>query len=225
MNSSGLCPYLARCVVVLLSALLVACSLSQVRQLDQYKDWASQGDDAAIVGHPTDCRAETPGCEQLRLIRGMACYRQAHQGLDPLDHYRCAIEELTQGLSLARSAGTEPQGLLPYEKALLEALRERRDLAASWDESFDYNRRLQHHAAEFRDRYPDQPEGYYYGASALLLEASRQSLEAGTGDSVCALLSRARQLLDRGMVNPGALGSHLEQTAREVERTIAKGCR
>ncbi len=216
---------LARLGTLALLALLVACSVAQVRQLERYKGWASQGDDAAIVGHPTDCRADTPGCDQLRLIRGMACYRQARKGTDPVANYGCAIGELEQGLSMARDSGAVPQNLLPYEQALLESLRERRDLASSWDESLDYNRRLRSRAAEFRERHPDRPEGDYYGASALLLEATRQGIESASRDSACTLLTQARELLDRAMANPGELGANLEQMARQVRRTIEQGCR
>lgn len=214
-------------LLLLLSALVSACVAHEVRQLDQFKEWAKAGNQAAIVEKTVDCQAGAPGCDQLYLIHGLACYHQARteseaprvRGL-----YECAIEDLTQGMSLAGSEAPTKEKTAAYAAALLEAIRERHDLATSWSEATRYRELLLGRAERYRRTYPEQPEGYYYGAVAGFAEASQQLVQGGPGEDVCQLLGEARALLEIGDNHPGKLKNNFRATLREVRKTMQEEC-
>jgi hypothetical protein len=100
-----------RALLILLST---GCAVQEVRQFDRFKPLASKGDHAAIVKETVDCTAADPGCDQLHLIRGMACYHEAKAGVNPKPRYQCAIDELKRGIELAQQDGEPAADNEPY---------------------------------------------------------------------------------------------------------------
>jgi hypothetical protein len=191
-------------------------------QLARFKQWARQGNDPAIVKEPVACAPSAPGCDQLYIIRGMACYHLGRQGVEPKARYECAIEELQHGVEFARLNDEPERHHKRYLQALLESIRERQDLSSSWDESLPYVVLLRERASEFRQMFPAKPDGYYYGATALLLEANRHMAQ-GASAKACELWSEANDLLEAN-TRPGNLAENLAQTQRQVENLQRTEC-
>jgi hypothetical protein len=213
-----------RPLIVLLAALGVGCAIQDVKQLDRFKTLASEGNDGAIVAETVDCAANDPGCDQLHLIRGMACYREAKQGVAPKPRYQCAIDELKTGIELTGRGDTAATESKVYMQALLESIRERQDLASNWEEGKPYTALLSSQAAAFRRLYPQAPDGYYYGATALFAEADRRLAQDDSVTKACELLAEAEALIETGSRHPGELAANLEQTGREIARTQSLEC-
>jgi hypothetical protein len=205
----------------LLALLVTGCA---IRQLDRFKKWADAGNYTAIVEETVTCQADDAGCDQLRLIRGMACYHEAKHGVMPKPRYQCAIDELTVGIRLAQQAGVSKTDNRPYRKALLESIRERQDLATTFAEAAPYTARLREQAADFRRTYPAEPAGYYYGATALFAEATRRLAQDSSRSEACQLLSEAAALITTGRQHAGELTENFEMTGREVTRTRRQEC-
>jgi hypothetical protein len=191
-------------------------------QLDRYKQWANQGNDTAIAKGTVDCAPVAPGCDQLHLIRGMACYHLGKQGVAPKSRYECAIEELQRGVEFASMNNEPERHYKSYLQALLESIRNRQDLSSSWNESLPYTHLLREQASEFRQMFPEEPDGYYYGATALLMEANRH-LAQNDSSQACELLSEADNLLETN-TRPENLAENFEQTQRQVENLQQTEC-
>jgi len=152
----------------------------------------------------------------------MACYHLGRQGVEPKARYECAIEELQHGVEFARLNDEPERHHKRYLQALLESIRERQDLSSSWDESLPYVVLLRERAFEFRQMFPEKPDGYYYGATALLLEANRHMAQ-GASAKACELWSEANDLLEAN-TRPGNLAQNLAQTQRQVENLQRTEC-
>jgi hypothetical protein len=208
----------------LLALLAASCSIKEIRQLDRFKQWANAGNYAAIVEETVTCDADNKGCDQLRFIRGMACYQEAKKGVMPKPRYQCAIDELTMGIRLAQQGGVSKTDNRPYRKALLESIRERHDLATNFAEAAPYIALLREQADDFRRTFPDEPEGYYYGATALFAEATRHLAQNSSRINACQLLSEADALITTGGQHAGELTENFERTGQEIKRAQREGC-
>lgn len=205
-------------------AFLAGCSATAVKQLDDFKELADKKQYSAIAREDVDCIAQDPGCDQLHLIHGMACYRLAKESAKPSGKdYECAISDLRRGLDLSADKKASDE-LKPYSQALLESIRERQDMSSSWDESAPYTRLLKTESALFRNSYPGAPDGYYYGATAALAEANRLLVQNTAPDTACELLNQAKQLVVRGAQNPGEYIANFEQTGRQINRSLQIDC-
>jgi hypothetical protein len=154
----------------------------------------------------------------------MACYHEAKKGVAPKARYQCAIDELRLGIELtgqADTAGTENKA---YMQALLESIRERQDLSADWEEADAYTAMLGSQASAFRRLYPQAPEGYYYGATALFAEANKRLAQDSSRVKACELLTEAQALVEAGSRHPDDLAENLEQTGRQIARTRQMEC-
>ncbi len=203
---------------------MLAAGCGTVEQLDRFKDLDASGNQAAIAAEKVACTAGDSGCDQLHLIHGMACYHQGRAGVDAAARYECAIGDLQRGLQL--SAGRLDDGAAkPYRQALLGAIRGRQDESQNDRESQPYTDALETASADFRDRYPDAQDGYFFGAVAHQAHANR--LIFGQDDSVsgCAQLQQATDLLARGASLPGDLGPQIKARAREVVALHSRECR
>jgi hypothetical protein len=219
-------PHLRRHLLIggLLALLVAACAIQDIRQLDRFKKLADAGHDAAIVEETVTCEADDMGCDQLRLIRGMACYREAKNGVMPKLRYQCAIDELTLGLRLALQGDVNQADTRPYREALLESLRERHDLAANFAEATPYMALLRQQSDAFRHTFPKALAGYYYGATALLAEATQRLVQDSSRRQACQLLSAADALIATGRPHAGALTENFEQTGKAIRRTHRQEC-
>jgi hypothetical protein len=204
-------------------ALIAGCGSRTVRQLDELKELSNKAQYGEIADQQVDCNSSDPGCDQLYLIHGMACYQSAKT--DPTasaEHYDCAIGDLRRGLDM--SAERTPDELKSYYQALLESIRERQDLSSSWSESAPYTQLLRTQSTRFREYYPTAPDGYYYGATAALAEANKLTIQNIAPATACELLNEARQLVERGARNPGEYRANFEQTGRQISRSLQRDC-
>lgn len=208
----------------LLLVLLFGCSVQNVRQLDRYKDLAAKGDDAAIVAEPVSCSAAEPGCDQLHLIHGMSCYREAKRGVDTIGNFECAIADLGTGLEQSKVQGQTAADGKPYAEAELESIRGRIDESSNWAEASSYVTLLQQRADQFRATYPDAQAGFYYGATARLLSANQVTASQPLGTGACNLLLESQQLLEQSRKLTGALSANIDMTLRQVLRLIRQEC-
>jgi hypothetical protein len=154
----------------------------------------------------------------------MACYREAKNGVMPKLRYQCAIDELTAGIRLASQGEASQVDTRPYREALLESIRERHDLAVNFAEATPYTALLRQHADVFRQTFPEAPAGYYYGATALLAEATQRLVQDSSRRQACRLLSEAETLIATGRPYAGTLAENFEQTGQAVRRTQRQEC-
>ena len=82
-------------VALLGSLLLAGCATLQYHRFKQH---AERGDDRWIADQVIDCTAGRDVCGQLHLIKGAACLRLARSSQASIERYRCAADELAQGL-------------------------------------------------------------------------------------------------------------------------------
>jgi hypothetical protein len=155
----------------------------------------------------------------------MACYQVAKQDeANAKTDYQCAIDDLRRGLELSAATGRAQGELQPYAQALLESIRERHDLSESATESAPYAELLRTQSALFRESHPDAPDGYYYGATAAFAEANRLLVQRTAPTTACRLLSEAQALVAKGDEHPGQYAANLEQTGRQIARSLQREC-
>ena len=209
---------------IALLSLFVGCAVQDIRQLDEFKELADKEQYDEIVKQKVDCTDQDKGCDQLRLIHGMACYQLAKQDTNPKANYQCSIDDLRRGLDISTEAGKSKTELKPYSKALLESIRERQDLSVNWSESAPYTELLRTQSERVREIYPNAPDGYYYGATAAFAEANKLIVQNTARTTACDLLSQAKNLVEQGSQNPGEYAANFEQTGRQINRTLQRDC-
>jgi hypothetical protein len=209
----------------LFSVLITLISACAIKQLENFKTLADKKQYNEIVQQQVDCTEKVEGCDQLWLIHGMACYHQAKHNIDVKQNYQCAIGDLLRGLEFSINSGQSNATLKPYAQALLESIRERQDLSTNWNESAPYTELLSSQAKLFREVYPTDPDGYYYGATAALLQANKLIIQNIAPNTACKLLDEAKSLINKGAKNPGLYAANFEQTGRQVNISAQKECR
>jgi hypothetical protein len=212
----------AQVAVVLLIAALAAGCAPTVRELSALKEAAAAGDYATIAARQVRCTPDDRGCNQVHLITGDACFRLAAGG-DPT-RWDCAIQHLTRGLDMTAGTATELGSTQPYYENLLEALRQRRDLARSRAEAAPFTAQLESRARAFHDAFPAAPAGYYYLASAQLTRA----LDAADAapEATCRALNDLQSLLARAPAERGRYADGFRRIAADIRgaKSTVRGC-
>jgi hypothetical protein len=112
----------------------------------------------------------------------------------------------------------------PYYENLLEALRQRRDLARSHTEAAPFKAQLETRAQAFHRAFPTAPGGYYYLASAQLtraLDVADMAPDAG-----CRTLNDLQSLLARAPAERGRYAASLQQIEADIggAKSTVRGC-
>ena len=152
---------------------------------------------------------------QLHLLKGDACYRLAKAaGADQRDQAQCAAGELGQGLDLdaAEAGPAGPRQL--YAANRLDALRMMIDTRRPGDPPGAAA--LTDAAASFTRRYPDDPAGPFYTATAGLAAAQDQFNATGDKPALCAALRPIDATRARGAKAPGPLVDNYKALAGSI---------
>lgn len=214
-------------ILPLLALLLASCAAVApgVSQLDTMKANAAKGDLQANAAAPVGCSANAPECYQLHLLKGDACYTLARsaQGAARRADDTCAAEELGAGVAQAPGPQTPLGATDGYAVKRLEALHDLIDTRRAGDPPG--TNALATAATEFRQRYPGNPVGPYYLASANLTAAQDQFLADQNKAALCASLPGIDQLAREGARSPGSFGpNYAELTASLAGMRRAGGC-
>ena len=195
---------------------------TQVRELSDFKSHAQQGDYAYIAEQKITCAANSRGCNQINLIKGDACFRLAEGG--DSGHWDCAIQHLSRGLDMTGGTRTDMDSTQPYNENLLEALRQRRDLAASNAEATPFTDQLETRAQTFLQAFPTAPAGYYYLASAQLTQAL--DIADTSPSAACRRLNDLLSLLTRAPTEAGRYTESLRRVQTDVHgaKSTVSGC-
>jgi uncharacterized protein YceK len=207
-------------VILVIVALAVGCS--STRQLSSLKEQAAAGNYAGIAAEEVTCTQGERGCNQIRLIKGDACFQVAARG-DP-GRWDCAIEQLGLGIDMTEGTATEMGSLQPFYENLLEALRQRRDLSRSRAEAAPLTTQLERRAQGFQGAFPAAPAGYYYLASAQLTQA----LDAADAspDAACRTLNDLQSLLARAPAERGRYTANFQRIEADIRgaKSTVRGC-
>lgn len=205
-----------------LAALALAAGCGTGRQVSAFKDAAQEGDYTAIAASEVTCTADEDGCNQAHLIKGDACYRLAAAG-DPAK-YDCALRHLALGIDMTRGVQTAMGPIQPHYENLLEALRQRRDLARSRDEAGAFTQQLESRAEAFRSAFPSAPAGYYYMASARLGRALDAA--ASAPETACRTLGEAQGALAGAPADRGRYEANFRRVEADIRgaKSTLQGC-
>lgn len=213
-----------RSALYVLLATLTACSAT-VSQLDKAKDLGEAGEYEQIAAFNIECAAGEQGCNQLHLIKGDACLRLAQREENSVRYYDCAITHLSTGIDQTRGKTTPIGSLETYYENLLEALRQRQDLARSLAESAPFTEQLASRAGRFQAAYPDSPAGPFYQASARLTMVLNRLTSGGNSAVICRELNDI--LNDLATVDdPGRYAANLRRLRNDIRgaRATIAGC-
>jgi hypothetical protein len=188
-----------------------------------------RGDVQRNADESISCTADQQECYELHLLKGDACYKlsvdlqealqlqaaaQSHtrERLRQLDS--CAADELREGMTLAHAEQT-PEGMIrEYALKRLESLRDLTNLRTiGAPAGADV---LAQATAEFGKRYPGDPAGPYYLASARLTTAQHNFLRNSDTTSLCAALPDIQMLVSAGSARPGALEAQYTNLAKSL---------
>jgi hypothetical protein len=205
--------------------LILSGCAATLTQLERMK----HGDARSNAVESISCAAGQQECYQLHLLKGDACYklavdlqeeRQLQQSPPPQTRDRlrqldsCAADELHAGTTLAGAEHTPVGEIREYALKRLEALRDLIDTRESGDPSgADV---LAQAASEFGKRYPGDPAGPYYLASARLAAAQDNFLRSSDPGSLCAALPDIERLVSTGSASPGGLEAQYTNLAASL---------
>jgi hypothetical protein len=201
-----------------LLALLLVAGCATGRQVSDFKELGATGDYRAIATQEVQCDAGERGCEQLHLIKGDACYRLARQG--EAGYYDCAIRELSTGLDEVEGTAIAAGSTGPYWENLMEALRQRRDLAGSRAESAPLTAALDQRAAQFILLFPGEPAGPYYSTSAGLAAILDQP--GGPTGASCSELVALQRRLAPAAARPGRYTASIDRLDSDITATLTR---
>ena len=205
---------------LLLCALAAGCTAinPQVGQLETFKQQAAVGNWSTIAATPVLCALDSPGCAQLHQIKGDACMRVAAAAapLERAPDYDCAIEQYDAAIRAAADPSVDPARIRSQE---LEALQDRRDVSRSRQEAAPLNTRLATLAQDTISADPGQAAGYYYLASALLMQGLSEA-----PPQACRTLDRAAAALDQASQRPGAAPDAIGQRRRDINNARTGRC-
>ena len=177
VRSPGRKAWIWSLLTLFLILFLLGCS-STLRQLDSMKEDYHRGNFTAIAAQEVDCRPGDEGCNQVRLIRGDACYRLAKQGVEKKEHYACAAQELQAGIRQ-----TESWDDLAFDLSraalyanLCESLRNLQDLQAG-EAAGATGDKLLAAAREFYRLEPDHPAAGYFLTKARFRKIQPQFVQ------------------------------------------------
>jgi hypothetical protein len=199
-----------RLAVPLLACALGGCAVlaPSAAQLERMKREAASGDRGAVAAETITCGSGQPECAQLHLLRGDACFGLAQRAdtssRRSLD--RCAAEELAAGLDGLTAEQTPLGTRRDYAVKHLEALHDLIDTRTAGDASDAPA--LATAAAALGRRYPVDPAGPYYLASAELGMAQDRFFADGDKGALCAAL---RSVAPHGNAPQGAFAANFRQ--------------
>ncbi len=209
--------------IVLLAGLLAGCATlaPSPTQLERMKTRADQGDRAANASESIACTGGEV-CGQLHLLKGDACYGQARQNpATRRDHLACASSELAAGLALHTSEQSVIGARAEYARKRLEVLHMQIDSKRGGEASAAPE--LASAASDYRTRYPGDPAGPYYLASARLTMAQDRFLTDHNGPALCGALSEVATLQQGAMAAPGDFAPNLRELGADVQRMKRPG--
>ena len=200
----------------LVLAVLVAGCAATVSQLDRMKQNAAAGKRDANATETVACTASQPECYQLHLLRGDACYSLSRtaDAAQRREFDACAAEELSAGIAQAPSEQTPDGAIRSYAVKQLEADHDLIDTRRAGDPSGAET--LAADATAFRARYPDDPAGAYYLASARLTEAQDQFFNSFDKTQLCTALPPIAALTRQGGTAPGEFAANFTQLSASV---------
>lgn len=206
-------------LVVLLAAALLSggcCYMNTLRPLQKAKDLAGKQDYTALANVEAKCDDTCEGCNQLHLLKGDACYRQAKNNQAPLQQYSCAANELSEGIKQTKdwSNTNRTQTYLN----LCESLRNWRDLT-SGSQADGINDRLLNTAGQFLSVEPGNACGVYFQANSRYAKLRSCLLHPEQCPTVCTQLNNIAQSLTEG---PGhAAGGDCAPQLKELAGEVA----
>lgn len=205
--------------------LILSSCATTLTQLEQMK----HGDAHKNADESISCAADQQECYQLHLLKGDACYKLAvdlqeaqQQHATAQDQTRvrqrqldsCAANELRVGMTLAPAEQTPAGTIREYALKRLESLRDLIDTRTIGDPGGADM--LAQAATEFGKRYPTDPAGPYYLASARLTVAQDNFLHSSDVTSLCAALPDIQKLVSTGSARPGALEAQYTNLAESL---------
>lgn len=199
------------CIILLLAILAAGCAPT-IRELSDFKQAAGQGDYTTIAAREVTCAQGDRGCNQVHLIKGDACFRVAAGG--DAGRWDCAIQHLARGIDMTPGTTTELGPLQPLYENLLEAIRQRRDLARLRTEAAPITALLESRAQTFHHTFPTAPAGYYYLASAQLTRALDTADTAP--EASCRALNDLQSLLARAPAERGRYTDGLQRIEADI---------
>jgi hypothetical protein len=192
------------------------CATNTVQPLKKAKALAGQHDYAALADIEIKCNASCEGCNQLHLLKGDACYRLAKADQAPEPHYRCAAEELMEGIRQTRDWQMENFNLNRTQTYinLCEAQRNRRDLL-SGSEADAVNTQLLTSAQAFLDAEPGHPCGRYFESNAQYAQLHKCLLHPENCPVLCSQLQEMRRSLEQTAA--GACAAQISNLKADIQ--------
>jgi hypothetical protein len=210
-----------RAAVILVIIVLNSGCAPTIRELADFKRAAEAGDFTTIAAREVTCTPADRGCDQVHLIKGDACFRLAAGG--DAGRWDCAIRHLALGIDMTKGTATSMGSTQPFSENLLEALRQRRDMARSHTEAVPFTAQLETRAQAFHQAFPTAPAGYYYLASARLTRALDPNT---TPEAACRTLNDAQSLLASAPAERGRYAASLQRVEADIRgaKSTVRGC-
>jgi hypothetical protein len=201
-------------LLVLAVGLSGCCAFNTYKPLGKAKELADGQAYAELAAMEVDCNPSCEGCNQLYLLKGDACYRQAKADIEPERHYACAVSALKKGIQLtdrwemADFNLNRPQTYIN----LGESLRNLRDFRTG-GEADAVNEELVTVSRAFLDAEPGNPCAIYFAQDARYTKLNRCLLRPEDCPDLCAQLEQMAKRLRQGL--DAAAGS---DCARQLNR-------
>ena len=218
------CPRLHPLLALLLSVAFLFSGCSTLKELKEAKADAAAGKYQELAAREVACKPTAAGCNQLHLIKGDACFRLAKEGVNPENHYACAVEHLEKGIELTK---TWQSGELDLNRAqtyenLLESLRNLQDLQRGTAAQATGARFLEV-AEEFERLEPNNLGAIYFAAKARMraLQPELLHITSANRGLLCSRLKKIRAPVARVLARPPAENwSRYEQNYRQLDREL-----
>jgi hypothetical protein len=159
--------------------LIVAGCAGTVGDVEEAKELAAAGDFAALAAFEIDCEEQDPGCNQLHLLKGDACFRLARLAAQQEDaaparreYLDCATRELATGIDMTGEWDPEVLDRAAFQANYCEAARLRADLG----ERETYEAMLADCADTFAAFAPSDPGAVFFSSRAEYYALTRMSI-------------------------------------------------
>lgn len=209
-------------LLLVLVVLLAGCGTP--KQVKQFKEAAAAGQYQELAEREVTCKPKAAGCNQLHLIKGDACFRMAKQGVNPEQHYNCAVKHLDMGIKQTKKWELGELNLdraQTYEN-LVESLRNLQDLQRGGQARATGAQFLKI-AETFEREEPKHFGAIYFAAKARMRELQPQLLRITTENRspLCRRLKTIRAPVARVLADPPAENwSRYEQNYRRLDREL-----
>lgn len=205
-----------------------------VAALEKAKKYYSEGRYEAAADLRVDCSRTDPGCSQLNLVTGDACFRLAKSaevegGKETVvSRYRCAVNRLEAGIAMTESSPSPKVLHTQYYENLCESLRSWQDMEKG-EAARQLSRRLSDVSERFLTRHPGHPAAVYFVVSARFALASADFWATPVPDDLCRRLQDMIHALETAF--PEAQGTRYESNYQRLltdlhgARRAVAGCR